>query len=196
MDLHLQPFPVLYPRQDERHTLRRLLRLVQPAELRRRREVWLDQVVVWVVGDVHDPDVLVDVRVVPFLEDLVAAQVGVQDDLPADALDHTVLALVQPDYAETLRTEEVLDALHRPVPHDVAFEPEVLLLAEVDVALDSRVGELVAAARQQIQVRAAQRIPADRRSGPHVRAGLGPAGVGTECRAQGPGRADPRKTLQ
>ena len=153
MDLHRRHVAVLVPRQDERHARRRRS-LVQAAELRRRREPFLDEVVEWVVVDMHDLDGLTAVqRVLPLVQHLAGAQVGVDDDLAAHATDRAVRPRCEADHAEARSAHEVDDLLHRLDGVHIPLEPEVLLLAVVEVALDARVGELVALAGREVEVR-------------------------------------------
>jgi len=121
---------------------------------------------------VHDLDRLIDVRVVPLFQYFVGSQIGVQDDLPANALDHSVFALIQANDTEALRTEQILNTLRGSVTHDIAFKPEIFLLAEIDITLDARISELITASRQQVEIRPPQRFATNRGTGAHVLAGL------------------------
>jgi hypothetical protein len=125
--------------------------LVETAEGRRHRKVFLDQVVEGVVVDVYRLHHFAGQRVLPFAEHFAAAQVGVQDDFAAQALDCAVGTLDQADGAKALRADQVHRAFAGLDRVDVALEPEVLLLAPVGVALDARVGHLVALAGAQVE---------------------------------------------
>ena len=155
MALHLQPLSQLPPWQDER-SLRAHIVLIEAAVLRRRRKVVPDHGVEGIVGNRHRFHGLVQIRVVPFLQDLAAAQVGVIAHLAQYAGDAAVGLGLQARSAEAGEAEQVADRLAGAHAHHVALEPAIALLAFVQLAGQAGIGDLVAYRRSQIQVRAAQ----------------------------------------
>src|SRR5690606_37118228 len=135
--------------QDERRPRWRLLG-VEATELGRQRKERLDEVVEGIVVDVHDSHALAGQRVVPLLYYLARPEIRVEDDFPAQALDGSVRTADEPDGPEAQGTHQILDLFPGPDARNIALEPEILLLAGVEVALDARIAQLVAFAGTKI----------------------------------------------